>query len=145
MGITRYLPEGQDRPKSYAQLSSCLCSLLARHLEKGTDNAINLLAHMRYLADRSAEQIYDLSKILSYDMEVRKLAESKGMVVLTYGIQTIINNHLGTGGLKSAIHAASASTSTKSGKSKWSKKKGGQAGSADPKFSMLDAQLQILY
>ena len=102
MDILRYLPDGQDKPRSFAQLNSCLCSLLERHVEKGTENALKLLTHMRYLSDRSADTIHHLDNILLYDADARKLASTKGMQVLEYGITPLMNKHLGLNSLKTS-------------------------------------------
>ena len=126
MDILRYLPDGQDKPRSFAQLNSCLCSLLERHVEKGTENALKLLTHMRYLSDRSADTIHNLENILLYDADARKLASTKGMQVLEYGITPLMNKHLGLNSLKTS--GGTNKSATSSGKSKWAKKRAAKSG-----------------
>ena len=92
--LKRYLPRNVTKIVTFSGLVSAFLALVLAVMAAG-HSATGMLEHLRFLSDKAASKSYLTESLITYDGEVRTIAETEGLGAFTYGHQSLINKHLG--------------------------------------------------
>ena len=92
--LKRYMPRNVTKLVTFAGLVSALLALILA-VQTAGHSVTGMLKHLRFVSDKAASKSYMTESLITYNEDVRNLAESEGLKAFTYGNQGLINKHLG--------------------------------------------------
>ena len=92
--LKRFMPRNVKKLVTFAGLVSALLALILA-VQTAGHSVTGMLEHLRFVSDKAASKSYVTESLITYDEEIRNLAESEGLAAFSYGNQGLINKHLG--------------------------------------------------